>query len=114
MQERDRYLLVLESFLWSVVFLKCPSSANGRLIIAGVNNTVTICFRAGLSNFEEIPLLDSDIIHLNVAGTSIVVLDTLEVANELLDQRSAIYSDRQVVGLYLAFDSPNLKSIDLA
>lgn len=46
------------------------------------------------SNVELISLVDSDIIHLNVAGTSIVVLDTLEVANELLDQRSAIYSDR--------------------
>jgi len=38
--------------------------------------------------------LDSEIIHLNVAGTSIVILDTFEVATELLDKRSSIYSGR--------------------
>ncbi|KAJ7654696.1 cytochrome P450 [Mycena polygramma] len=37
---------------------------------------------------------DSDIIHLNVAGTSIIVLNSVEVANDLLDKRSSIYSDR--------------------
>ncbi|KAK0234561.1 cytochrome P450 [Armillaria nabsnona] len=37
---------------------------------------------------------DTDIIHLDVAGTSIVVLDTVEAATELLDNRSAIYSSR--------------------
>jgi len=39
-------------------------------------------------------LADSDIIHLNVVGTSMVVLDTSEAANELLERRSLIYSDR--------------------
>jgi hypothetical protein len=39
-------------------------------------------------------LLDTDIIHLNVAGTNIIVLDTVEATNELLEKRSAIYSDR--------------------
>ncbi|KAJ7584750.1 cytochrome P450 [Mycena floridula] len=38
--------------------------------------------------------LHTDIIHLDVVGTSIVVLDTAEAATELLDKRSAIYSDR--------------------
>ncbi|KAK0452985.1 cytochrome P450 [Desarmillaria tabescens] len=37
---------------------------------------------------------DTDIIHLDVAGTSIVVLNTVEAATELLDNRSAIYSSR--------------------
>ncbi|KAJ7629458.1 cytochrome P450 [Mycena polygramma] len=36
----------------------------------------------------------SDIIHLNVAGTSIVVLNTIEAATDLLDKRSSIYSSR--------------------
>ncbi|RDB17474.1 hypothetical protein Hypma_001603 [Hypsizygus marmoreus] len=39
-------------------------------------------------------LFDSDIIHLNVAGTSILVLDTAEAAFELLERRSSIYSSR--------------------
>jgi len=38
--------------------------------------------------------LGSDIIHLDVAGTSIVVLDSEEAAIELLDRRSSIYSSR--------------------
>ncbi|KAJ7021454.1 cytochrome P450 [Mycena alexandri] len=36
----------------------------------------------------------SDIIHLNVAGTSIIVLSSMEVIKDLLDRRSALYSDR--------------------
>ncbi|RDB27983.1 hypothetical protein Hypma_002125 [Hypsizygus marmoreus] len=38
--------------------------------------------------------LDSDIIHLTVAGTSMVVIDTAETAMELLEKRSSIYSSR--------------------
>ncbi|KAJ7202579.1 cytochrome P450 [Mycena pura] len=37
---------------------------------------------------------NSDIIYLNVAGTSIIVLSSLEATNELLGERSNIYSDR--------------------
>ncbi|KAJ6553619.1 cytochrome P450 [Mycena vulgaris] len=37
---------------------------------------------------------DSDVIHLSAMGTSIVVLSSLEAAEDLLDKRSAIYSDR--------------------
>ncbi|KAJ7616024.1 cytochrome P450 [Roridomyces roridus] len=37
---------------------------------------------------------NSDIIHLNMAGTSVVVLSSLQVAEALLDKRSSIYSDR--------------------
>ncbi|KAJ6471903.1 cytochrome P450 [Mycena sanguinolenta] len=36
----------------------------------------------------------SDIIHLNVAGTSIIVLSSAEATNDLLEKRSDRYSDR--------------------
>ncbi|GLB42757.1 putative cytochrome P450 family protein [Lyophyllum shimeji] len=39
--------------------------------------------------------LGSDIIHMDVAGTSIIVIDTAEVATDLLEKRSSIYSGRQ-------------------
>jgi len=39
---------------------------------------------------------DSDIIYLNVAGTEVVVLNSLSAANELLDKRSLKYSGRYV------------------
>jgi hypothetical protein len=35
-----------------------------------------------------------DIISLTAAGQTIIVLDSVEAANELLDRRSKIYSDR--------------------
>ncbi|KAJ7176250.1 cytochrome P450 [Mycena crocata] len=37
---------------------------------------------------------DSDVIHLNVAGTSIIVLSSIEAIRELFDKRSSLYSDR--------------------
>ncbi|KAJ7221702.1 cytochrome P450 [Mycena pura] len=37
---------------------------------------------------------NSDILHLDVAGTSIIVVSSAEAANELLEKRAAIYSDR--------------------
>ncbi|KAJ7448628.1 cytochrome P450 [Mycena galericulata] len=40
---------------------------------------------------------NSDIIHLNLAGTSIIVLSSLEATNALLEKRSSIYSDRPTV-----------------
>ncbi|KAJ7453461.1 cytochrome P450 [Mycena latifolia] len=37
---------------------------------------------------------DSDIIHLNFAGQSVIVLSSLEATTSLLEKRSSIYSDR--------------------
>lgn len=40
--------------------------------------------------------IDTDIIHVNVAGTSIIVLDTAEAVTELFERRSSQYSNRLV------------------
>ncbi|KAJ7147791.1 cytochrome P450 [Mycena crocata] len=37
---------------------------------------------------------NSDIIHLDAAGTSIIVLSSMEAVRELFDKRSSLYSDR--------------------
>ena len=37
---------------------------------------------------------DSDIIHVNALGTSMVILNSYKVATDLLDQRSSTYSNR--------------------
>ena len=39
---------------------------------------------------------DSDIIHVDALGRSMVILNSYKVATDLLDQRSSIYSSRQV------------------
>ena len=36
----------------------------------------------------------SDIIHVNALGTSMIILNSYEVATDLLDQRSSTYSSR--------------------
>ncbi|TFK41783.1 cytochrome P450 [Crucibulum laeve] len=41
--------------------------------------------------------LNSDIIHLDVAGRSLVVINSMKIANDLLDKRSSIYSDRPIL-----------------
>ncbi|KAJ7644909.1 cytochrome P450 [Roridomyces roridus] len=43
---------------------------------------------------------DSDIIHLDLAGTSFVVLSSLEATEDLLEKRSSIYSDRPTFAMY--------------
>ena len=45
-------------------------------------------------NIHLIPRTDSDIIHVNALGTSIIILNSYEAAVDLLDKRSGIYSSR--------------------
>jgi hypothetical protein len=47
--------------------------------------------------FEELlgsPPADSSLIHLNLSGTHLLIVNSAEAAYELFDKRSAIYSDR--------------------
>ena len=37
---------------------------------------------------------DSDIIHVNALGTSMIILNSYKVATDLLDQKSSTYSSR--------------------
>lgn len=43
---------------------------------------------------DELPHADSDIIHLQVFGFHLIVCNSKGVADDLLDKRSSIYSDR--------------------
>ena len=45
-------------------------------------------------NIHLMPCTDSDIIHVDALGTSIIILNSYEVAVNLLDKRSSIYSSR--------------------
>jgi len=53
------------------------------------------------NHIHLMPSTDSDIIHVNALGTSIVILNSYEVAVNLLDKKSSIYSSRQVRILFL-------------
>lgn len=40
------------------------------------------------------PSTDSDIIYLNVVGSHIVIVNSMEAASDLMEKRSLVYSDR--------------------
>ena len=42
-------------------------------------------------------MADSPLVRLNILGTNLVVVDTLEASRELFDKRSSIYNDRYVL-----------------
>uniref|UniRef100_A0A0W0F0M5 Cytochrome p450 n=1 Tax=Moniliophthora roreri TaxID=221103 RepID=A0A0W0F0M5_MONRR len=39
-------------------------------------------------------IYDSEILHFNMAGTSVIVVNSFDIARELFEKRSSIYSDR--------------------
>jgi len=46
------------------------------------------------ANIHLMPCSDSDIVHVNALGTSMIILNSYEVAINLLHKRSGIYSSR--------------------
>lgn len=45
--------------------------------------------------------LAGDIFYLEILGRKIVIVNSYEIANELMDKRSANYSDRPVFPLFM-------------
>jgi hypothetical protein len=45
-------------------------------------------------NIDRTLCADSDIIHVNTLGTSMIILNSYEVATDILDRRSSTYSNR--------------------
>ncbi|KAJ7804522.1 cytochrome P450 [Mycena olivaceomarginata] len=93
--------------LCSILVLSCI------LLVCSIRNRSRLALPPGpkklplVGNFFDMPTseewktyqrwsreFDSDIIHLNVAGKSIIILSSLQATNDLLVQQSSIYSDR--------------------
>ena len=45
-------------------------------------------------HISERHTIDSDIIHVAVAGSHLVILNSMEATTDLLEKRSSIYSNR--------------------
>lgn len=58
---------------------------------------------------------DSDIIRLDMFGTDLIVLNSYEVATDLLDKRGTIYSDRPILTMLgeLCVPSSRLLSVEI-
>ena len=83
-----------KSTLWLEIFFQCPANSNGRRLRSGDKNTVRDRDSDPSLSIHLKFCADSDIIHVNVLGTSMIILNSYEVATELLDKRSSIYSSR--------------------
>jgi hypothetical protein len=83
---------VLLSYLSWAIYLTYRPLFNGNRTRDGASNTV----RHVLVFSEPLALTapDSDIIHLNLAGTPVIVLSSLEATDALFEKRSSLYSDR--------------------
>ena len=75
----------------------CHQRSNGSHTWNGARNAVCSVYYTVAEQVPNCMRSDSDILHLDVAGTSIIVLSSTEAAEELLVKRAAIYSDRRVV-----------------
>ncbi|KIK66409.1 hypothetical protein GYMLUDRAFT_239365 [Collybiopsis luxurians FD-317 M1] len=104
------YVLVLLALLFVVLALQTLSKWNRRRLPPGPRGLPVIgnLLQLGTASpiwhtFEKWKHEYGPIVYLNMAGQHIVVLNTKSVATELLERRSAIYSDRpkNVVAEYL-------------
>ena len=78
---------------WLVTCSSCPPRMHGKCGQNGGNYIVSEqVLMPPPSLFWS--LKDTDILHLEVPGQSIIVLNSYEAAKELLERRSAIYSSR--------------------
>ena len=89
-----RTLLVLLGCLSLATCWTCPRTLPGQRTSIGLRNTVS-----SERTPPGVPLIypGSGLVRLNVLGNNIVVVNTLEAATDLLEKRSANYSDRWVV-----------------
>ncbi|KAJ7032376.1 cytochrome P450 [Mycena alexandri] len=107
------YLLVLTAVLAVYVYFRFRTNFSlpfiGNALSIPSSHQWIAFSRWGKEYGKHIALLCSDIIHLDVCGTSIVVLNSYNAAIDLLDKRSAIYP----IGHWLSFrvyDAANITS----
>jgi FMN-dependent NADH-azoreductase len=72
-----------------------PKIVNGSHMKSGDKSSVSKIMVSLLQHYiNRCP--GSDIIHMELFGTHLVVLNSERASNDLLDKRSSIYSDRYV------------------
>ena len=87
--------LVLRNFLWWETCSICLENWNGRPTINGAKTLVSPETIQGFyKKSHKWEWIDTDILHLNVAGTNIIVIGTYQAAVDLLEKKSSIYSGR--------------------
>lgn len=67
---------------------------NGRRSLAGGGFMVRLAFRVISFATLADPYFTGDVVYLTIFGTSMLVVSSAQAAVDLMDKRSAIYSDR--------------------
>jgi cytochrome P450 len=75
---------------------KCPPRTNGESSQNGVKNTVCAARLLTVINLL-IPSIQGPIISTSVFGQRIIIINSSELAIDMLNKKSAIYSDRPVL-----------------
>ncbi|KAF8145740.1 cytochrome P450 [Mycena galopus ATCC 62051] len=70
-----------------------------------VGNLFAMATRPWEACMEWSKKYDSDIIHVNLAGTHVIVLSSFEATEALLEKRSSIYSDRYLINSLIRFST---------
>ena len=63
-------------------------------MLSGAANSVSVVTASRTSSYIFAP--ESDMISLNFVGTPVVVVNSPEIAMDIFEKRSSIYSDRSV------------------
>lgn len=94
----SRYLclLVPRNFLSWEICSTFQRAMNGWSMPSGVNNSVsTSVFE--YASVKQVTPIDSNIIHAYAVGHDLIIVNSFDVAIELCDKRSSIYSSRWVL-----------------
>jgi hypothetical protein len=88
----------------------------GNILAMGKEIRYALRFRPTIPGLLTILTL-GDIFYLKVFGQSIVVINSADVAHELFEKRSSIYSDRtelpMIKGLYVGLSPQQIANADL-
>lgn len=75
---------------------RCRRNANGSPSLSGAGNTVCHPYSVCYAAFISIPGFSGDVVYASLLGRSFIILNSPEAINELLEKRSANYSDRPI------------------
>jgi len=87
--------------------LRLPPGPRGRLIVGNLSDMPK---QREWETFDRWAKQYGDLVHINVFGQSIVFVNSMEVAYDLLEKRSSLYSDRYefpMVNELMGFDQWN-------
>jgi len=86
--------------LYRSIFLHTPSLPPGPKPLPLLGNLFDMPVSREYETYTQWGREYGDVVHVSALGQHIIILNSSEAANDLLDQRSAIYSDRPYIPMF--------------